>query len=168
MRAAIKNCSKNFIFIAFVTPCIDYCASLYGSLQTSLVKKLQKVQNTAARFTFNSRRHESTILRKKLHWLPVAELISFKLCTLMFHYFHGNYPGYFNTIISHTSPKRRQHKLQVSKCRTAAGRNAFSTLGPKMWNDFPDFLAMEPNVEAFKKNLKIYLFCTAFGNLNHL
>ena len=152
---------KTSFVIAFVTPYFDYCASLCGSLKKSLIKKLQST-NTAARFAFNSRRHESTrLLRKKLHWLPVAERISSKLCTLMFHYFLGNCPGYFSTIIKHVSSKRRQPKIQVPKCRTAAWRNAFSILGHKMWNDLPDFLPLEQHVQAFKKNLKTHLFCTA-------
>ena len=37
-----------------------------------------------------------------------------------------------------------------------------------MWNDLPDFLALEHDVAAFKNNLKTYLFCIAFWNLNHL
>ena len=70
----------------------------------------------------------------------------------MFHYFHGNCPGYFNTINKHVSSNRRQHKLQVPKCRTAAGRNA--SMGPTLRIDLPDFLALEQNIEAFKKNLE--------------
>ena len=37
-----------------------------------------------------------------------------------------------------------------------------------MWNDLPDFRALEHDVATFKKNLKTYLFCIAFWNLNHL
>ena len=57
---------------AFVTSQIDYCNSLMNGLPAHLIKKLQRVQNTAARLVYRLRKydHISPALIT-LHWLPV-------------------------------------------------------------------------------------------------
>ena len=60
---------------AFVTSKIDHCNIL---LSGSLVRKLQYVQNSAARLLTGSRKHEHiTRVLRDLHWLPVHERIRF-------------------------------------------------------------------------------------------
>ena len=62
---------------AFVTSKIDHCNIL---LSGSLVRKLQYVQNSAARLLTGSRKHEHiTRVLRDLHWLPVHERIRFKI-----------------------------------------------------------------------------------------
>ena len=62
---------------AFVTSKIDHCNIL---LSGSLVRKLQYVQNSAARLLTGSIKHEHiTRVLRDLHWLPVHERIRFKI-----------------------------------------------------------------------------------------
>ena len=51
---------------------LDYCNALYSGLPNSLLSRLQKVQNTAARLTLRVKRsaHITPVLME-LHWLPV-------------------------------------------------------------------------------------------------
>ena len=73
---------------------IDYCNALVG-LPASSLAPLQRVINAAARFVANlrPRDHVSHVLRD-LHWLPIRERISYKVCLMMFNIVSGTAPTY--------------------------------------------------------------------------
>ena len=63
---------------AFITSQIDYCNSLMNGLPENVIKKLQRVQNTAARLVFNLTKYDRiTPALVMLHWLPVKYRIEF-------------------------------------------------------------------------------------------
>ena len=64
------------IIHAFIASQIDYCNSWMNGLPENLIKKLQRVQNTAARLVFSLRKYDRiTPALVTLHWLPI------KYCT---------------------------------------------------------------------------------------
>ena len=66
---------------------LDYCNSLFRSLSKFNLRKLQCIQNSAARIISNISRYTSiTPVLKKLHWLPVEHL--FKTATLVYKFHH--------------------------------------------------------------------------------
>ena len=71
---------------AFVSSRIDYCNSLLYGIPEYAIKKLQRVQNLAARVVTRSSKYSSiTPTLKKLHWLPVKYRIIFKVVLLSAH-----------------------------------------------------------------------------------
>ena len=65
---------------AYVTSKLDYCNSLLYGLPSSLVNRLQKVQNSAARvISLTPKWSHITPVRAALHWLPVQQRIDYKL-----------------------------------------------------------------------------------------
>ena len=72
---------------AFVGGRLDYCNSLLYGVSKDLLRRLQSVQNAAARFITGARKydHISPVLRD-LHWLPLRQRIIFKIATLMHQY----------------------------------------------------------------------------------
>ena len=83
------------IIHAFITSQIDYCNSLMNRLPENLLKKLQRVQNTAARLVFNLRKYDRiTPALVTLHWLPVKYRIEFKTLLIIFKGLHGKAPTY--------------------------------------------------------------------------
>ena len=48
------------------------------------------------------------------------------------------------------------------RIRTKFEERAFSHAGPAVWNSLPDELREAPTFNSFKRNLKTYLFSTAF------
>ena len=70
---------------AFVTSKLDYGNALLLGFPASLLKKLQRVQNCAARILSGCRKHDHiTPVLRELHWLPVTQRIKFKVAMLVF------------------------------------------------------------------------------------
>ena len=88
-RPLIDTVSAQRLVSAFILSRVDYCdycnAKLAG-LPTSTLAPLQRVLNAAACFVdgATSRTHVSGIM-KKLHWLPIAYRMCFKLCDYARH-----------------------------------------------------------------------------------
>ena len=64
---------------------LDYCNSIYYRLPNILLKKLQNMQNRAARLTKKILLHEKvTPTLIELHWLPMKARILYKICLLTY------------------------------------------------------------------------------------
>ena len=86
IRKYLTRESSEIAVHAFITSKLDYCNSLlYGCRKTQL-KKLQYVQNTAARIVTQTRKFDHiTPVLFNLHWLPIGYRIVFKILLLVFH-----------------------------------------------------------------------------------
>ena len=84
---------------ALVSSCLDYCNSLFRSLSSFNMRKLQCIQNTLGRIVTNYNRYsQATSILKKTHWLPVEFWCIFKTATLVF--LHSGHPSYFSPHLS--------------------------------------------------------------------
>ena len=80
---------------AFISCRLDYCNSLLFGISDRLLRRLQSVQNVAARLVTGARRcdHITPVLRQ-LHWLPVRQRIVFKIAGLVHQSLVGLAPAY--------------------------------------------------------------------------
>ena len=86
---------------AFVTSKLDHCNSLLYNVPKNVIKKLQSVQNAAARLITRSRKcdHITSILLG-LHWLPVSERIKLKILLHIFNALHQQSPTHIQDLIT--------------------------------------------------------------------
>ena len=85
---------------AFVTNRIDYCNSLLYGLPDCELKKVQRVQNAAARLLTSTGKYDHiTPVLRELHWLPVKYRIQFKILLLTFKAIHGMAPDYISRLL---------------------------------------------------------------------
>jgi len=80
---------------AFISSRLDYCNSLLTSVNDDLLRRLQSVQNAAARLVTGTRRCEHiTPAFQQLHWLPVRKCIQYKVASIAFRALLGLAPDY--------------------------------------------------------------------------
>ena len=158
------------LVISLVLSKLDYCNVLLAGLPDTLLNKLQRVQNCAAKIIFRKRKYDHvTPLLYELHWLPVKERIDFKVATLCFKSFHDLCPAYISNFLESYKPTRFLRSsldqtllkipLKNSKCY---GERSFSFYAPKLWNSLPREMRDSQSLDSFKKALKHYLFLRAY------
>ena len=129
---------------AFVTFKPDCCNSLlYGCGKTQL-KKIQYVQNPAARIVTQTRNfNHITPVLSDLHWLPVSYRIVFKILLLVFKSLNNLSPSYRADRLSYQSHSwnlRSAFKQLLERPRSfkkTYGDMTFSVCAPKLWNSLP-------------------------------
>ena len=87
---------------AFINSRLDYCNSLLAGVGDQLIGRLQSVLRAAARLVLQKKKYDriSDDIRNKLHWLPIRQRISFKLCLLVFRCLRGEAPPYLSEMLS--------------------------------------------------------------------
>ena len=172
LRPVVRSLSPNAIKTlvqAFISCRLDYCNSLLYDISDGLLKRLQSVQNAAARLVTGARRrdHITPVLRQ-LHWLPVRQQVAFKVAGLVHQSLAGAAPAYLaddchllsdagrRPLRSHSNDIRR---LLVPRTHNKLGDRSFSAAGPRLWNDLPPGL-WRPGLSfnSFRRSLKTHLF----------
>ena len=107
IRKYLSTQTTEILIHAFVTSKLDHCNSLLYNVPKNVIKKLQSVQNAAARLITRSRKcHHITPILLDLHWLPVSERIKFKILLLTFKALHQQSPTYIQDLITRYLPSR--------------------------------------------------------------
>ena len=145
---------------------LDYCNGLFQDLPKYLIKKLQRVQNRAARLVKKLHwRSRMTRYLKELHWLPVSERIEFKILLITFKALNNLSPVYIRDLFRYYQPPRAMRSsasarklLHVGKVRTRFGTRALRNCGPRLWNALPMNIRLSTSLVQFKGLLKTHLF----------
>ena len=80
IKAFLSSTNLNTLICTKIFLQLDYCNSLYYGISTSSIKKLQRVQNAAARL-IRTKAFSTSLddVFLKYHWLKINERIKFKL-----------------------------------------------------------------------------------------
>ena len=161
IRKYISRHTAEILLHAFITSRLDFCNSLLNGLPKKTIKRLQHVQNAAARMVVLTPKHEhiSPVLQK-LYWLPVEHHIIFKVLLMTFKCLNGTVPSYLSDLIRRYIPRRNLtpangHRLFDVKynLRNYVFRS-FSVAPPQLWNDMPQGIRSCDSLNDFKKKLK--------------
>jgi len=106
---------------AFVSSRLDYCNAILHGPPEKLMRRLQSVQNAAARMITIARRrdHITPILRQlHWHWLPVRQRVDFKIAVLVFRCLTGHAPVYLadDCQLAADASARRLRSADTAKC----------------------------------------------------
>ncbi len=148
---------------------LDYCNSVLAGLPDHLIKKIQSVQNSAARLVSHVKKHDHiTPVLKDLHWLPVRQRILFKVLVVTYKALHDLAPSHISDLIVPYVPTRslcssNKQQLVVPRYNTEFyGAPAFSIFAPAEYNKLPQHVTASPTLACFKSCLKTHLFISVF------
>ena len=116
------------------------------------------------------KRHHITAVLKDLHWLRIADRITYKVLAIVYKAMNGLAPTYITELLEEHIPSRRlrssSHRmLSVPAVRTVNyGDRSFSKAGPVLWNDLPNYINESPSLATFQKRLKTHLFNMAYND----
>ena len=140
--------------------CISYSVFPKWASSSPVIDPLRRVFNDAVRFVAGlGPRDHATENLTELHWLPIRQRISFKLCLMM----HAAVTGLYHITPLSTLPGRNRHhaaatgECDVPRTRTGfRGKGAFSVAGSREWNSLTPDVSNVDNREVFKRALRIY------------
>ena len=151
---------------------MDYGNALLYGLPDYQIKRLQRIQNYAARIVVGLRKYDHvTETLIKLHWLPVKYRILYKVLLTVHKCLVGKAPKYLQDliVIKDTGRVTRSAGTRLlfrPKTKTKTwGDRAFSACGPTEWNKLPLYLRLEDDSEVFKRSLKTHLFKLAYESV---
>ena len=149
---------------ALILSRIDYANSLlYGACERDL-KRLQRLQNKAARLHVVyacGRDRCSAELLCALHWLPVKERLNFKVMLHVYNCISGKAPACLQNLVSlysHPESARSRRRLRSSsdvaklgavRSFKKAGDSCFCVFGPQLWSELPVCVREATTVSAF-------------------
>ena len=164
---ALPEAAAKTLVQAFISCRLDHCNALLYGITDNLYRRLQSIQNAAARLLTGTRRrdHISPVLMR-LHWFPVKQRVVSKLAIIVFQSLRGETPSYLADDCQLIADSGRRclrsadaNALTVPRTNTRLGDRSFSVAGSKVWNSLPATLR-QPDVELgqFKRLLKTFLF----------
>ena len=172
VRHLLDQDSTKSLVQAFVISRLDMCNSLLANLPKRLTRKLQRVQNSAARTIMKTKRRDHiTPVLKELHWLPIVYRINFKILLFTYKCLHHRAPVYLKELISLHAPIRTlrsneslQGTLTVPHFKKKKhGGRAFSCIAPHLWNSTPSNVRNAESIAEFKTLLKTFYFNMHFN-----
>ena len=150
---------------------INYCSTVWSNTSDGNIKKIQLIQNCAARLITGVPKydHISPTLNA-LGWLSIKEHLLYRDALLTFKCMHDKAPQYLcdnfeqrNRI--HNRDTRRNGDLDIPKYRTSIGQRSFKYRGTKIWNGLDTDLKSISDLNNFKTKLKTILIekrCSSF------
>jgi len=147
---------------------IDYCNAVLHGAPSYSIKKLQRVQNNAARMVLEAPRR-SHVSPLPLHWLSVQQRIDYKVALLTFKVRSTSTPSYLRLLIQ---DREYGHNLRSTTAAlrqpftTTFAKRAFRCSAPAVWNSLPETVINSDSFAVFKFRLKIFLFSQAFSSFS--
>ena len=149
------------MYISIVEPHVRNCCSVWGCCGETLIDKLQKLQNHAARIVTNSSYDASSLPSiGSIGWLTIKEMIEFETATTVYKSLHGLAPEYMQSMFmklseySSRSLRNTNTDLRIPSFTTSYGQRSFSYRGANVWNKLSTEIKNASSLAAFKHLLK--------------
>ena len=130
----------------------------YLHLPKRKLRRLQMVMNRCARMIFGLKwtARVTDYLKSRLHWLPAAARIDYKILLMVFKALAFNQPEYLCDSLVNT---RRETRLKEHKAKKGRAfiRRSFHHSAPRLYNKIPSGIK-KLKTSPFKKNLKTFFY----------
>src|SRR6218665_840704 len=97
---------------------LDYCNSLFHSINSSQIKRLQTIQKALARaVTKTPKHHHTTPVLKSLHWLKIPQRIHYKIVSFTYNTLQTSQPSYIRQLLTIQPPGSTRSSSYLSLSR---------------------------------------------------
>ena len=142
---------------------LNYCLTIWGSTTATQLKKVQKLQNFAAKVAVGgaSKFDHVTPILNELQWLTVTQKCTFDYCLIVFKALRNQLPAWLLSFpevndINATNTRQR-NLLYVPRTLTDSGTRALTVRGPILWNKLPTNIKDSNSLQTLKVALKHHL-----------
>ncbi len=152
---------------AYVTSKLDLNNSLLTGITSTLLSRLQLIQNCAAKVIVRQKKHgHVTPILINLHWLPVQQRICFKILLLTYKAVNGSGPQYLQELLKFCVKGRYDLRSTKDPLRLRIpssnlityGDRSFRIMAPHLWNSLPPAVRGCMTINSFKTAVKTILF----------
>ena len=154
IRPFVPHKTLLFIYNSLVKPQFDYCNVVWGSCNKTLVNKLQKLQNRAARVLTTSTFDTSTeYLYQVLSWRKLESQCQIQKACMVYKSLNEYVE---RSVVTDYSLRNTKDKLAVPLPRTNFLKNSFRYSGAVLWNSLPTHVRQARTQES------IHAGCSGF------
>jgi len=150
---------------SLILPHFDYCSFSYCNINAGQRKRLEVLLHAAIQYVYNVPfASRLTPYYVKAEILKVQERYDLEILLMTHKIVHKNCPSYltdFVTLASDTSVRTtRAHKFKLRTPRVGvdAAENSFVVKSSRLWNNLPEKLCANSNINSFKAALKNMYF----------
>ena len=143
---------------------LNYCSTIWGSANITQIKRIQKLQNFAAKIACGGgRKHDhATPYINSLRWLKIIHKCNFDACLFIFKILNNCLPSWLVTINSVSDFNERMTRqldnIYIPRTRTFTGERNLAIRGSRIWNSLPADIKHSSSIFNFKKKLKENFF----------
>ena len=166
LRKVLPKALLEKIYLSCIQSHLDYACTVWGNCGQTLRKKIQRLQNQAARIicnNFDYINYDGIDLVKSLGWLTFEKRFNYLTAVMMFKAIHGLAPNYISDEI-HLS-------RDIAECSTRSANSmaahcprynkeflhkAFYVSGPEIWNSLPSTVQNLSSLNSFKVECRKY------------
>ena len=130
------------MYKSLIEPHFRYCCPVWGAAGITALRKLQKLQNRAARIVTNSPYDaHSQPLIQKLGWPTIKELIESETAKVVCKALHSEAPDYLKGLFHRLSDTKSRvlrnsnTDLHTPLFTTSSGQKSFEFRGARIWNN---------------------------------
>ena len=160
IRNLLTPMLKRQLYFSMVYSRIIYGIIIYGACASSLLKKVQTLQNKLLKVLFKlPHRTDSNILHFDLEILKVHDIYKYQIHKFVYEsvkkhsieQFHNYYTMNYNI---HQINTRQLNQIHRSNTKTQYGLNSLKNYGARLWNSLPKEFQKSKSLATFKKAVR--------------
>ena len=160
--------TRVIVMQTLVLSLINYGLKIWGNTNASLMQRVQKLQNFAAKVAAGGcrRRDRASPVFQDLRWIKMKDKVCFDKCVMVYKVTHNYYPPWFLNLPAITRlnevATRQDKDLFVPRGRSDNGARSILVSGPREWKKLPLEIRELLTLTSFKKILTRYALQGSF------
>ena len=164
IREKISVITAINIYNTIIKPHFEYGSTiLYTCCTNTNIERLQKLQNKAMRVIIKCNRYTSIqYMLNTLKWFNIKQRLHLKTCIFIHKMKMGDAPQYLIeelTYVNEMQPYnlRNADNFRLNRVTTNAKKRCLFYNGLQLYNQLPNYIKNERNINMFKRNCSFYV-----------